>query len=154
MSDNCWFSVSKKPRLLETGSPEQTTTEKQESKRKRKNLTKEQLEILESVYEKDKYPHIDDRIKLEKPTNLTEDRIQVWFQNRRAKDRKKLEAQKLQQYYVERRRKVSEEFREDVADGTKFANKKEPGHKRKNSGSDLSENDESDSLGFSDSPSK
>ena len=154
MSDNCWFSVSKKPRLLETGSPEQTTTEKQESKRKRKNLTKEQLEILESVYEKDKYPHIDDRIKLEKPTNLTEDRIQVWFQNRRAKDRKKLEAQKLQQYYVESRRKVSEEFREDVADGTKFANKKELGHIRKHSGSDLSENDESDSLGFSDSPSK
>ena len=112
------------------------------------------MEILESVYEKDKYPHIDDRIKLEKPTNLTEDRIQVWFQNRRAKDRKKLEAQKLQQYYVERRRKVSEEFREDVADGTKFANKKEPGHIRKNSGSDLSENDESDSLGFNDSPSK
>ena len=73
------------------------TSERQDAKRKRKNLTKEQLEILESVYEKEKYPHMDDRIKLEKPTNLTEDRIQVWFQNRRAKDRKKMEAEKLQQ---------------------------------------------------------
>ena len=148
--------ATKKARLSNTssGSPEQTVTEKQESKRKRKNLTKEQLEILESVYEKDKYPHIDDRIKLEKPTNLTEDRIQVWFQNRRAKDRKRLEAEKLQQYF-ENSRKDSEEYQ---GTGTDARNskpiKKEKSPIRKNSNSDISENGESDSLGFSESSAK
>ncbi|XP_068685040.1 diencephalon/mesencephalon homeobox protein 1-A-like [Montipora foliosa] len=95
-------AVTKKARLSTNATTSLTaeqiaTSERQDAKRKRKNLTKEQLEILESVYEKEKYPHMDDRIKLEKPTNLTEDRIQVWFQNRRAKDRKKMEAEKLQQ---------------------------------------------------------
>ena len=82
-----------------TSSPEAAVNDKQESKRKRKNLTKEQLEILEAVYARDKYPHIEERLKLEGPTKLAEDRIQVWFQNRRAKDRKKIEAEKLQQSF-------------------------------------------------------
>ena len=149
------FTATKKARLSNTssGSPEQTVTEKQESKRKRKNLTKEQLEILESVYEKDKYPHIDDRIKLEKPTNLSEDRIQVWFQNRRAKERKRLEAEKLQQYF-ESSRKVSDEYQGNGVDARNTRIKKEQSPIRKNSSSDISENGESDSLCFNESPTK
>ena len=132
------------------GSPEQTATEKQDSKRKRKNLTKEQLEILESVYEKDKYPHIDDRIKLEKPTNLTEDRIQVWFQNRRAKDRKRLEAEKLQQYF-ENSQKATEECKENSTDAKNTTIKTEHSPDRRNSGSEISDNGESDSLSLNES---
>ena len=96
---------------LPTATPTEqlTASEKQDVKRKRKNLTKEQLEILESVYIKEKYPHMDDRIKLEKSTNLSEDRIQVWFQNRRAKDRKKIEAERLQHYF-ENSSRINEDF--------------------------------------------
>lgn len=132
-----------------TGSPEQSVCpEKQDClKRKRKNLTKEQLEILESVYEKDKYPHLDDRLRLEKPTKLTEDRIQVWFQNRRAKDRKRMEAEKLQQYF-ENSQTVTGECKENKGNAKKI----EHSPVRKNSGSDTSENGESDS--FNESPTK
>ncbi|XP_029214150.2 homeobox protein rough-like [Acropora millepora] len=60
-------------------------------------------------YKKEKYPHMDDRIKLEKSTNLSEDRIQVWFQNRRAKDRKRIEAERLQHYF-ENNSRINEDF--------------------------------------------
>ncbi|EDO45238.1 predicted protein, partial [Nematostella vectensis] len=57
-------------------------------KRKRRNLTKRQQKILETAYSTIKYPTIEDRQRLETSTQLSEDRIQVWFQNRRAKDRR------------------------------------------------------------------
>lgn len=64
------------------------TSDKYDQKRKRRNLTKRQQEILEKAYYTTKYPHIDERLRLSKATQLTEDRIQIWFQNRRAKDRR------------------------------------------------------------------
>jgi hypothetical protein len=78
-------------RLFCTGEQDETTAvtnDKYDQKRKRRNLTKRQQEILEKAYYTTKYPHIDERLKLSKATQLTEDRIQVWFQNRRAKDRR------------------------------------------------------------------
>lgn len=148
-------AAAKKLRLssTSTGSPEQAVKEKQDAKRKRKNLTKEQLEILESVYEKDKYPHMDDRTKLEKPTNLTEDRIQVWFQNRRAKDRKKMEAEKLHQYF-ENSQKMTEECKKNGKQARKMVIKTEGNSDRRNSGSETSDNGESDNLSFNESPTK
>ena len=134
-----------------TSSPEGAVNEKQESKRKRKNLTKEQLEILEAVYARDKYPHIEERLKLEGPTKLSEDRIQVWFQNRRAKDRKKIEAEKLQQY-VE-----NNQVTECEGNGVHSKNapsqysptksSQSPERKNSNSGSDISDNENLSSGG-------
>lgn len=51
-------------------------------------MTKKQQEIFEKAYCNTKYPDIEERKRLEKATQLTEDRIQIWFQNRRAKDRR------------------------------------------------------------------
>ncbi|KAJ7378226.1 Mix paired-like homeobox [Desmophyllum pertusum] len=151
--------ATKKIRLsnASTSSPETAVSEKQESKRKRKNLTKEQLEILEAVYAKDKYPHIEDRLKLEEPTKLTEDRIQVWFQNRRAKDRKKLEAEKLQQYFAINSQKVIDECEGsddiDAKNASDSPTKATQRIKRENSNSssDISDNGEFDNLSFSES---
>ena len=53
--------------------------------------------MLEQHFEKYKYPNVKRRKMISEEIGLPEERIQIWFQNRRAKDKRQLEQQvKLQ----------------------------------------------------------
>uniref|UniRef100_A0A8D2L080 HESX homeobox 1 n=2 Tax=Varanus komodoensis TaxID=61221 RepID=A0A8D2L080_VARKO len=54
-------------------------------RRPRTAFTRNQIEVLENVFRVNSYPGIDVREELAKKLDLDEDRIQIWFQNRRAK---------------------------------------------------------------------
>ncbi|KFP04921.1 Homeobox protein ANF-1, partial [Calypte anna] len=54
-------------------------------RRPRTAFTRNQIDVLENVFKMNSYPGIDIREELAHKLDLDEDRIQIWFQNRRAK---------------------------------------------------------------------
>lgn len=68
--------------LGQKGSPE-----KSGNSRSRTNITKEQANILQSVFEINPFPDAVMRRQLEEVTELPRRVIQVWFQNRRSKQK-------------------------------------------------------------------
>ena len=78
---------------LDNSPPPMKETATAKPRRARSNFTQAQVDALEGAFLKTHYPDVYMREELSTLTNLTENRIQIWFSNRRARYRKQCHAQ-------------------------------------------------------------
>merc|ERR1711915_500414 len=75
------------------------------SKRKRTKLSEEQLNVLESAYRSNHHPTSDVKENMAAKIGIPVKNVQIWFQNRRAKDKS------IKEHILSENRKAQEGYR-------------------------------------------
>jgi len=85
-------------------------------KRVRHNISSEQLAALEKVFAVDMFPNFDLRASLGAQLDMTPRRVQIWFQNKRAKAKKDADDSTVTEASPKKRSRSSEEEVEESDD--------------------------------------